>query len=69
MNINQLKLIIKDNYQTITFFGDLKDDLIHFIIAHGLRGVDRIVPVGNALDIGHIWDGYDIISEISRIIK
>ena len=31
-------------------------------------GIDRIVPIGRAFDIGPIWDGYDIISFLSRKI-
>jgi hypothetical protein len=33
-----------------------------------LIGVDRIVPIGTALDIGIYWDGYDLIRTLSRVI-
>ena len=39
------------------------------VIDNRLRGIDRIVPVGRAMDIGIIWDGYDIISMLSRIVQ
>ena len=31
--------------------------------------ITRIVEAGNALNIGIIWDGYDIISELTRRIE
>ena len=34
-----------------------------------IRGIDRVVPIGKTLDISTIWDGYDIISQLSRYIK
>ena len=30
--------------------------------------VDRIVPLGMALDMNIIWDGYDVVSHLSRVI-
>ena len=60
--------IIHNKCQTITYFGIDKFKLRDFILRHRLRGVDRIVPIGSALDINVIWDGYDIIRSLSRII-
>jgi hypothetical protein len=30
------------------------------------RGVDRIVPFGEALTFGRFWDGYDLLAELTR---
>ena len=38
------------------------------MIRSGKPGIDRIVPVGKAMDIGVYWDGYDIIGTLSRKI-
>ena len=32
-------------------------------------GIDRVVDVGKTLEIGLNWDGYDVVRELSRIIK
>ena len=32
------------------------------------RGCDRIVPIGKALDFSPIWDGFDLLSVLTRII-
>jgi hypothetical protein len=60
--------IVNERYQTLTYFG-LNDDVLRKLVqSKGLLGIDRIVPVGRALDIGVQWDGYDLIYTLSRVI-
>ena len=33
-----------------------------------LRGIDRIVPIGRAIDIGVVWDGHELVSELTRVV-
>lgn len=68
-NLEKIKNIISEKYQTITYFGVNKNELIEFIYKNKLLGIDRIVPIGQALSIDSIWDGYDIIRTLSRIIE
>jgi len=42
--------------------------LRNFAIKNRLDGIDRIVPIGQALDINFFWDGYDINKILTRII-
>lgn len=70
-NVERLEHLAKyvdSKMQTVTYFGMNKDKLVEFILNNNLQGIDRIVPIGSALDIGVIWDGYDIIGSLSRII-
>jgi len=67
-DLNNVAHIVNEKYQTLTYFGIDKTHLLDFVINNRLRGIDRIVPVGSALDIGVIWDGYDLIRCLSRII-
>lgn len=67
-DINNLNHIVNNKFQTLTYFGVDKSRLREFVIINRLLGVDRIVPIGQALDIGFIWDGYDIINMLTRII-
>lgn len=66
--LHQLDRIVGKHYQTLTCFGVNANALVDHIIASGLTGIDRVVPVGKALDIGSIWDGYDLIRSLSRIV-
>lgn len=60
---------VTSRYQTVTYFGVDPSDLAKNLINEGVKGVDRIVPVGSALNIDLIWDGYDIIRTLSRIMQ
>lgn len=55
--------------QTCTYYGMDVKKISHWIMENHLRGIDRIVPFGKALDIDLVWDGYDLISEMSRKIE
>lgn len=61
--------VVTEKYQTITYFGIDPLALREQLIAAHIRGIDRIVPIGQAMDIGAIWDGHDLIRELSRIIS
>ncbi len=63
-----LKNIITNRYQTLTYFGFEKNEIKAFILKNNPVGIDRIVPFGRAFDMSPIWDGYDIIQTLSRII-
>lgn len=52
--------------QTMTHFGFKAQELGAFVESVGGRGLDRIVPVGQALNFSHLWDGYDLLSALSR---
>ena len=67
-DINSIAHIINNKYQTLTYFGVEKSDLLGFVVRNRLSGIDRIVPVGKALDMDVIWDGYDIVRSLSRVI-
>ncbi len=67
-SMDDLSSFITEKSQTMIYYGVEKNELNDFIKKNNLKGVDRIVPFGNALDIGVIWDGYDIIRSLSRVI-
>ena len=66
---NELFAVITEKFQTITYFGIDPEKLCSALIASNTRGIDRIVPIGKALNIDVIWDGHDLIKELSRIIN
>lgn len=57
-----------EKFQTVVCFGVEPKTVADWVIKNRLRGIDRIVPVGSALEIGPVWDGCDIIGTLSRII-
>ncbi len=67
-NLKNLKKFITKKCQTVTYFGFNKSDLSFFLLNNNLFGIDRMVPIGKALEIDTVWDGYDVIQSLSRII-
>jgi hypothetical protein len=68
-DINKISHIVNKSFQTLTYFGVNKSYLTDFVVQNRLFGIDNITPIGSALDIGVIWDGYDIIRSLSRTIS
>ena len=68
-DLSELCAVITEKFQTITYFGIDAVALREELIAANVRGIDRIVPVGKAMDIDVIWDGHDLVRELSRIVS
>lgn len=67
-NINMVLNFSNNNTQTLTYFGFKKEMILKNFDLKYFKGIDRIVPVGQALDINLNWDGYDVINALTRII-
>ena len=66
-DIVELVSVCKDKRcQTIGYIGD-SDEIIS-LLKIGIKGVDRVVPIGKTMDFDLVWDGYDLISELTRKI-
>lgn len=63
--INEIIAIVNKKYQTLSYYGFEAEELSN-LIKCGLCGIDRIVPIGKTLDFSLNWDGYDLISTLSR---
>lgn len=66
--LTDIKPILTERCQTISYYGELKEDILSTVKNSGCRGVDRVVPMGRTLDFSLIWDGYDLITTMSRSI-
>ena len=66
-HMNEIKKVLNNKFQTLTYFGIKKDKLEAFAKSN-LLGIDRIVPIGQALEISLVWDGYDINKTLTRVV-
>jgi hypothetical protein len=66
--LDELADLTSDHFQTVTYFGFEIHSLKGAISNLNLRGVDRIVPIGNAFDISINWDGINFVESLSRIV-
>ena len=67
-NLEELKKTVNTKFQTLSYYGLSKSYLENFFRNTNLEGIDRVVPIGQALDINLFWDGYDINKILTRII-
>jgi hypothetical protein len=52
--------------QTVTHWGFDVGDLKALAGRIGARGVDRLVPIGEALAFDTVWDGFDLLDDLTR---
>jgi len=64
--LSELQGFVSRRDQTLTYSGFCATEIADFVEQLGGRGLDRIVPVGQALSFSHIWDGYDLLQEFVR---
>ena len=68
-DLSNITKVVTKKFQTLTYFGLEKKKLEEFVIKNRLLGIDRIVPIGQGLQMDVIWDGMDVVRNMSRIIK
>jgi hypothetical protein len=69
INIDNLKFLnkyITKKCQTLTYFGFNNEIIYAEMKRSNIQGVDRIVKFGEAMNFNYIWDGYNIISSLSK---
>jgi hypothetical protein len=67
-SLGELAPLVTDKYQTLTYFGFDEKELRAFVVKNRLRGIDRVAPIGKALDINVFWDGFDLVRTLSRVV-
>ncbi|HET9985579.1 MAG TPA: acyl-CoA reductase [Longimicrobiales bacterium] len=65
-DLSQVAAFAAPQDQTITHFGLSPAELRTLARRAGARGVDRLVPVGEALAFDATWDGYDLVGDFLR---
>jgi len=71
INSNNLGNIInKLNYkfQTLSYFNIEKNDVHNLLLNNQKYAIDRVVPIGSALEMNFVWDGYDLLNILTRQI-
>jgi hypothetical protein len=67
-SLDELMPHLDERDQTLTYHGFGRDELIHLVTKLGGRSLDRIVPIGQALQFGRFWDGFDLLSEMTKTV-
>ncbi len=68
-SLDELIPLISLKDQTLTYSGFSKEELISFAKQANGKGIDRIVPIGKALDFSPAWDGYSLLNELTKRVN
>ena len=67
-NLKEIVDVCDVRCQTLTYYGVKEEDFRTFLEEARPIGIDRIVPMGKSMDFALVWDGYDLIRQMSRKI-
>jgi len=67
-DLSQLASLLRDRDQTLSYFGFERGDLLSLVHCLPTRAIDRIVPIGAALNFSAVWDGYNLLQAFTREI-
>ena len=65
-DLSEILPLCDNKCQTLTYLGIDPNDIKTFISEHRPSGVDRAVPMGKSMDFDLVWDGHDLIRDLSR---
>jgi hypothetical protein len=68
-SLEAIKPLLNRSIQTLSYAGFMQDELRTFIQSAPLAGIDRIVPFGQALNFGPVWDGFDLARVFMREVS
>lgn len=67
-DILELRSLCSDpRCQTVAYGGE--KELLTPLLNTGIKGIDRVVPIGKTMDFDLIWDGYNLYERLTRIIS
>jgi hypothetical protein len=67
--LDALLPIVRQNWQTVVSLGISREEWSRFLLEGKPTGIDRVVNIGEALDFSAVWDGMDLLTNFSRLIR
>ena len=68
-SLDEIASIINIKYQTLAYYGLDCNELKSFVLRNHLKGLDRIVPIGETTAFSLTWDGYNLINTFTREVS
>lgn len=65
-DLNQIAAFTTHRDQTLTHCGFLDHELRNLAAVLNGKGITRMVPMGQALDFGPVWDGHDLFTALTQ---
>lgn len=67
-DLNEIVPVLTKQCQTVSVLGIDKEKIRQLVFENGVRGVDRIVPLGQTMGLEFIWDGFKMIEAMTRFV-
>jgi hypothetical protein len=67
--LSDVLAFVDEGDQTLAHWGVDGDALRDFAVDAGARGLDRVVPIGEALAFDVVWDGFHLIDDMLRRVR
>lgn len=65
-SVEELAKQLIDKDQTLSYYGVSKNELQQLVCCLTNRAIDRIVPIGQALNFDRVWDGQNFLTSFTR---
>jgi hypothetical protein len=66
-SVNELSGFFSKKIQTAAYFGLTENEKLQLVKVAAGKGLDRLVPVGQALTFNNYWDGYDLLEQLTQL--
>jgi hypothetical protein len=67
--LDEVRAFVDEGDQTLTHWGVEAAALQGLAADAGARGLDRLVPIGEALAFDVVWDGFDLMDDMLRRVR
>jgi len=67
-NLKEIEPLCVGKCQTLSYLGVAKEEIKQFLLDSKPRGIDRAVLIGKTMNFDLIWDGYDLIGQLTKIV-
>jgi hypothetical protein len=68
-NLSDVLPFVNEGDQTLTHWGIAPGNLRDFALRAGVQGLDRLVPIGEALAFDVLWDGFHLVDDMLRRVR
>lgn len=66
--LEEIVPVLTKRCQTVAVLGVDRERVRELVLSKGVRGVDRIVPLGGTMELSFIWDGFKMVENMSRYV-
>ena len=66
--LEEIVPILTKQCQTVSVLGISPEAVKELVFSNGVRGCDRIVPLGQTMGLEFIWDGFKMIEAMTRYV-